>query len=622
MWDPAILTSRPMSEVSDVLGGVSTVPAGQNDPIQDGPRLTPAPRVRLPFEGEGQRRQPAGDRRRAGNRTGVVTGKSVGPRTAVDESVVVGDRDSMMADRVVVTVAEPTITVEPSVATSTRSSTPGSVVRLPFRHGSVLTPQAQRRTRRGSNLRRRLVLIDVVMATIGWSWGILAPTIWSARTEGLRLELLLVVAAVAGQIAALATQHLYLGRVASVREIELTGLLRAVLPAAAIAFIAQSLLGSSAQPAQVIVGALLALPLLIIGRGIYSAWLRQSRGRGRFQRPVILVGANEEAQSIARLVSVHADLGYEIIGICGDHTDYLRLGFDEPWLGESEYVVNVVDGVSAEGVIVAASALQSDALNGLIRSLLRNGDLHVQVSTGLRGIDHRRLRAVPLSHEPLFYLEQATLSPAQRMIKRTVDLVVSMILVLLAAPVMIVTAIAIKVHDGGPVLFRQARIGRNGQTFTVFKFRTMTPDAESRLGDVKALVGNERDGVLFKLARDPRRTRVGRVVEGLSIDELPQLFNVLQGTMSLVGPRPALPHEVERFDDELLTRFFVPPGITGLWQVEARDNPSFAAYRRLDLFYVENWSLSLDLVILIETASAVICRPIKRFGRSRSRAAT
>jgi len=460
------------------------------------------------------------------------------------------------------------------------------------------------------------------MASIGWTWGIIVPTLWSGKAADLRLEIVLVIAAVAGQIGSLATQRLYLGRVASVREIELTGLLRAVLPATTLAFIAQAFLHTAVQPLQLVVGALLALPLLVIGRGIFSAWLRQSRGRGRFQRPVILVGANEEAQGIARLVSVHADLGYEIIGICGDHADYLRLGFEEPWLGESEYVVNVVDGVSAEGVIVAASALQSDALNGLIRSLLRNGDLHVQVSTGLRGIDHRRLRAVPLSHEPLFYLEQATLSPAQRLIKRSLDLFVSVFLVLLAAPVMAITAVAIKLHDGGPVLFRQARIGRNGQTFTVFKFRTMTPDAESRLGDVKALVGNERDGVLFKLARDPRRTRVGRVVEGLSIDELPQLFNVLGGTMSLVGPRPALPHEVERFDDELLTRFFVPPGITGLWQVEARDNPSFAAYRRLDLFYVENWSLSLDLVILIETASAVICRPIKRLGRARSRPAT
>jgi lipopolysaccharide/colanic/teichoic acid biosynthesis glycosyltransferase len=140
----------------------------------------------------------------------------------------------------------------------------------------------------------------------------------------------------------------------------------------------------------------------------------------------------------------------------------------------------------------------------------------------------------------------------------------------------------------------------------------MVPDAEAKLDEVLEKLGNQRDSVLFKLERDPRRTKVGRILESTSFDEVPQLFNVLNGTMSLVGPRPALATEVAKFDDELLARLSVPPGVTGLWQVEARDNPSFSAYKRLDLFYVENWSLTLDLVLLVETFSSVVARMSRR----------
>ena len=162
------------------------------------------------------------------------------------------------------------------------------------------------------------------------------------------------------------------------------------------------------------------------------------------------------------------------------------------------------------------------------------------------------------------------------------------------------------------MLFTQRRVGRNCNTFTVYKLRTMVPDAEARLNEVLETLGNGRDNVLFKLDNDPRRTKVGRILEATSLDELPQLFNVLNGTMSIVGPRPALPEEVAKFDDELMGRFSVPPGVTGLWQVEARDNPSFSAYRRLDLFYVENWNILLDIILMMETCSSVAARVLRR----------
>jgi lipopolysaccharide/colanic/teichoic acid biosynthesis glycosyltransferase len=160
------------------------------------------------------------------------------------------------------------------------------------------------------------------------------------------------------------------------------------------------------------------------------------------------------------------------------------------------------------------------------------------------------------------------------------------------------------------VLFRQTRIGRDGKHFNVLKLRTMALDAEEHLTELIDL--NERDGPLFKMTDDPRVTRVGRVIRDLNIDELPQLWNVLRGDMSLVGPRPALPSEFAAFDSRLRARANVLPGITGLWQVEARDNPSFEAYARLDLFYVENWSPMLDLTILISTLESELGRIARR----------
>jgi lipopolysaccharide/colanic/teichoic acid biosynthesis glycosyltransferase len=156
------------------------------------------------------------------------------------------------------------------------------------------------------------------------------------------------------------------------------------------------------------------------------------------------------------------------------------------------------------------------------------------------------------------------------------------------------------------VFFKQVRIGRHGRPFIVYKFRTMVVDAEARLKELEQ--ENARSGPLFKMTRDPRITRVGKFLRDSSLDELPQLFNVLRGEMSLVGPRPALPSEVAQFDPELRDRLKVKSGLTGLWQVEARDNPSFDAYRRLDLYYVENWSVSLDLIILLATVEQVVAR--------------
>jgi lipopolysaccharide/colanic/teichoic acid biosynthesis glycosyltransferase len=245
--------------------------------------------------------------------------------------------------------------------------------------------------------------------------------------------------------------------------------------------------------------------------------------------------------------------------------------------------------------------------------------VHVHLATGIHGVVHRRIRPYPLSHEPLFHIDPMTSSRIVVLaVKRGIDIGVSVAAMVISLPVLVVAAVAIKLGDGGPILLRQERIGRSGHPFGFYKLRTMWLGADQRLGEI--LDRNARlDGPLFKDDTDPRRTPVGRVLEAMSIDELPQLWNVLCGDMSLVGPRPALPHEVAQFDAELLARHTVRPGITGLWQIEGRDNPNFQTYRRLDLIYVNNLSLWLDILILSKTLQSVIARAVHKLLKLRHR---
>ena len=216
----------------------------------------------------------------------------------------------------------------------------------------------------------------------------------------------------------------------------------------------------------------------------------------------------------------------------------------------------------------------------------------------------------------VLYVEPSRAATWQKAVKRALDIIITAAILPLLAPVLIGAAICIKLEDGGPVIYRQRVIGRHGRPTDVLKLRTMVPNAAQMLADLKVM--NERTGgPLFKASHDPRVTKIGHLLRATSIDELPQLWNVLGGTMSLVGPRPALQHEVANFDPELRRRHEMRPGITGLWQSEARDNPSFSAYRRLDLFYVNNWSVALDLSILANTAHAVTVRAVKAILPSR-----
>jgi exopolysaccharide biosynthesis polyprenyl glycosylphosphotransferase len=410
---------------------------------------------------------------------------------------------------------------------------------------------------------------------------------------------------------------LYLARNATMRTMEMARIGRSVIILGIVAWAGSRLLhirlGSGHLNGEVTVGTLATLAFLLVSRSTYRAWITTARRNGSFVRDVLVVGTNSEAAELVNLFADHTELGFRVAGVLGDRDEAIAHDLGNLWCGGPADAARVLAARQATGVVVAMGTLDANALTELVRTLHHAG-AHVHISSGLRRIDHRRLRALPLAYEPLFYVEPWALPHRQLVIKRALDLAASGLALIVAAPVMLLIAALIKLNDRGPVLFKQTRVGTDGNLFKVYKFRTMVVDAEARLAALAA--SNERTGPLFKMDKDPRVTRVGRFLRASSLDELPQILNVLTGDMSLVGPRPALPSEVAAFDEELRDRTKVKPGITGLWQIEARDNPSFSAYRRLDLYYVENWSVSLDIVILFATIEHVVTRFVTAlFGR-------
>jgi exopolysaccharide biosynthesis polyprenyl glycosylphosphotransferase len=217
-----------------------------------------------------------------------------------------------------------------------------------------------------------------------------------------------------------------------------------------------------------------------------------------------------------------------------------------------------------------------------------------------------RIHTQPVAGLPLIHVSTPNLGSGQRILKRSFDLAGAVVLLVALSPVLLVVAGVVRLDSQGPVFFKQQRVGAGGQHFKMFKFRSMVVDAETKLDALKAQ--SEGNGIMFKIKADPRITRVGSFLRRYSLDELPQLFNVVNGTMSLVGPRPPLPSEVELYQSHVRRRLMVRPGLTGLWQVSGRSLLSWDDTVRLDLYYVENWSVAGDIAILLKTFRAVIAR--------------
>ncbi len=346
--------------------------------------------------------------------------------------------------------------------------------------------------------------------------------------------------------------------------------------------------------------------LSLLGRFWWRKWLHRRRGVGRFMHPMLAVGTVESVEDVILRTRRDPQTGWNVRAACtptgtGHNGAEDILGV--PVVGDLDSVAETV----REGGYRVVSIGQTPGWTG--RRLHRlawdvesmNTDL--VVDPGLMEMAGPRLHVAPVDGLPLLRLTQPTYDGVSRVLKNIVDRVGAAVLLLAAAPLLLTLALAVKC-DGGPVFFRQTRVGRHGKTFKMIKFRSMCVDAEKRKAEL--LKANDGAGPLFKLRHDPRVTKLGATLRRYSLDELPQLFNVLTGSMSLVGPRPPLPEEVVKYGREAERKFLVKPGLTGLWQVSGRSNLSWEQSVRLDLRYVENWTLAMDALILWKTFGAML----------------
>jgi exopolysaccharide biosynthesis polyprenyl glycosylphosphotransferase len=356
------------------------------------------------------------------------------------------------------------------------------------------------------------------------------------------------------------------------------------------------------NPARDFLLALLAVSLLAVTTGrLVTRRLGHSLNAHAVTSQITLIaGTNDEARALARTLQRRPWMGYRVCGFVEVMQSGLGVIDGLPVFGTVDDIAQISTEHNVQSVIIAGSAAGGSTLQSIDSALSTN--ISVRVSPGLANLGAARIILEPIDGMALFSLRRHRFSRRQRWLKRTLDLSVTSVALLVAAPFMIAIALAIKVTSPGPVLFKQRRVGAQEREFTILKFRTMVVGAHAQ----RDALSNEADGLLFKMRRDPRVTRVGRFLRKTSLDELPQLFNVLLGEMSLVGPRPALPEETARYAESQRGRLRVKPGVTGLWQVNGRHDLAFEDYVRYDLFYVENWSLTMDLYILAKTIPALL----------------
>jgi exopolysaccharide biosynthesis polyprenyl glycosylphosphotransferase len=355
----------------------------------------------------------------------------------------------------------------------------------------------------------------------------------------------------------------------------------------------------------VVVGLPAAMLMSLVVHWVARQMLHTLRRRGRCTQRVVVVGLERSVAELIRSMRREPHAGLEIAAVCidrprGDAVEGV------PVLGDSDHVLDVLTEVGADTVAVTA---WSDVSQNDLRRLswdLEGSGVTLLVAPRLTDISGPRIHIRPVAGLPLLNVEEPEFSGVRRIVKGGMDRLLALLAIIVLAPVMLGISLAVSLTSKGPILFRQVRIGRHGEPFIIHKFRSMYVDAEERQAEMEHL--NESDGTLFKVREDPRVTPVGRHLRRFSLDELPQFFDVLLGRMSLVGPRPPLPTEVDRYASLVRRRLVVKPGITGLWQVSGRSDLSWDESVRLDLLYVENWSLALDITIMLKTVLAVLRR--------------
>lgn len=357
----------------------------------------------------------------------------------------------------------------------------------------------------------------------------------------------------------------------------------------------------------------IALPVgltgLILARWLLRQHLSVMRQGGQSMSRLMLLGGPGAVAHLASTLSEARHAGYLPVAAYmpgADASLSVEPGSNLPVLGHDTQTTSILEAIekcNADAVAVSAGVQLHPQTLRHLGWALASRNVGLIMAPALTDIAGPRIHTQQVAGLPLIHVTTPTLEGGQRVAKRLFDLTAAAALLVLACPVMLVIALTVRVASPGPILFKQERVGMGGQHFKMLKFRSMVVDAEKRLSELADR--NEGNGVLFKIKDDPRITPIGRFLRKFSLDELPQLFNVLAGSMSLVGPRPPLPKEVAEYEKDVRRRLLVKPGLTGLWQVSGRSNLSWQDSVRLDLYYVENWSLAGDVVILLKTGRAV-----------------
>lgn len=346
------------------------------------------------------------------------------------------------------------------------------------------------------------------------------------------------------------------------------------------------------------------------------------RGRDINLIPTLVVGTNSEARHTVRELSERSYLGYRVVGVVrsnsdgGEKTLKIDNGASFPIVGHADDLAHLISAYRIQEVIITDDSLESERLFEAMMQLGRRQRVEFRLAPSLFNLLPQKTSVEQIGVLPMVRLFREPLSEIERFVKRLSDIVISMVAIVLLSPVWLIISIIIKFDSHGSVLFRQERVGMDGRIFLCYKFRTMETDADDLLhrqayqrnigGDSAANAGDTDEPVFGKVKDDPRVTRFGRRLRRSSFDELPQILNVLKGDMSVVGPRPPIPYEVEEYDIWHRKRLDMKPGITGLWQVSGRNRLTFEEMVRTDLFYIENWSFWLDLKIILLTLPAIL----------------
>jgi exopolysaccharide biosynthesis polyprenyl glycosylphosphotransferase len=336
-----------------------------------------------------------------------------------------------------------------------------------------------------------------------------------------------------------------------------------------------------------------------LGRLVKGAIEARLRRRGIGVDRVLIVGGGEVGRAVIRTIVARPELGYQMVGLVDDnpdkgHTDIGRI----KGLGGLDKLAEIVDQEAVDQVFITLPWMYHRKILGIVRECQRK-QIKARIVPDLFQMSLSQVDVDDLEGIPLIGVRETTIGRWQRALKRVMDVTIAVAGGLLASPLLGLIAAAIKLDSPGPAVFRQLRVGKEGRQFWCYKFRSMREGAEQEQEQLQAY--NEADGPLFKMRDDPRRTRVGRWLRRTSLDELPQLYNVLRGEMSIVGPRPPLPGEVVQYEAWQMRRLEVAPGITGMWQVSGRSDLTFDEACLLDIYYIENWSPSLDIKIMLRT---------------------